>query len=60
MRHELNVDLTPCVTNLHVPRAEKAIKFVKESVRCIQNETPFTKYPKRLTVEMVKQVTVFI
>ena len=60
MRHELHVDLTTCALNLHVPRAKNAIRFVKERVRCIQSETSFIKYLRRLTIEMVKQVTVLI
>ena len=60
MRHDLHVDLTPCVVDSHVPRVKIVIKFVKERLMCVQFETPFKKYPKRLTIEMVKRVTVLI
>ena len=45
---------------MHVPRAKNAIRFVKERIRCIQCEAPFTKFTKRFTIEMVKSITVFI
>ena len=60
MRQDLHVDLTTCAADLHVPRAENLIKYVKERIRCIKCETPFTKYTKRLTIEMVKRITVLI
>ena len=41
-----------------MPCAENAIKFVKERLRSIQYETPFKKFPRRLTIELVEQVTV--
>ena len=60
MQHCLHVDLTTCAADSHVPRAENAIRFVKERLRAIQCEIQFRKYLKRLTIEMVKWVTVFI
>ena len=60
MRNELHIALTICVADSHVPRAENAIRFMKERLRSIQNETPFKKYPKRLTIEMTKRATVLI
>ena len=60
MRSELHIDLTSCTTDSHVPRAENAIRFVKERLRSIQCETPFTKYPKRLIIEITKRATVLI
>ena len=60
MKQELQVDLTTCTGDPHVPRAENAIRFAKERVRCIQSESPFKRYPKRLTIEMIKRVTVLI
>ena len=56
MRQELHVVLTTCAAELQVPRAKNVVK----RVRCIQNNTLFTKYLKRLTIEMVKRVTVLI
>ena len=41
MRNELHIDLNTCVADSHVPRAENAIRFVKERLRSIQCETPF-------------------
>ena len=35
-------------------------RFVKERLRSIQCETPFNKYPKRLTIEMKKRATILI
>ena len=43
-----------------MPRAESAIRFVKERLRSIQCETPFSRYPKRLTIEMTRRVTILI
>ena len=60
MRQDLYVDLITCTADLHLPRAENAIRFVKERVGCIQSESLFTRYPKRLTIEMVKRVTILI
>ena len=56
-KQDLHLDLTTCATDSHVPRAENAIRFVKERLRSIQYETPFKKFPRRLTIEMVKRVT---
>ena len=60
MRSDLHIDLGKCAADSHVPRAENAIRFVKERLRSIQCETPFTKYPRRLTIKMIKRVTVCI
>ena len=35
VQHDLLVDLTTCAADSHVPRAENAIKFVKERLRAI-------------------------
>ena len=60
LRGELQINLDTCVPDSHVPRAENVIRFVKERLRSIQCETPFEKYPKRLTIEMTKRVTILI
>ena len=60
MRQEIHIYLTTCATESHVPRAKNVIRFVKERVRCIQSEILFAKFPKSLTIQMVKQVTVLI
>ena len=39
MRSELNIDLTTCAADSHAPRAENAIRLVKERLRSIQCET---------------------
>ena len=52
------MDLITCTAESHVPKAKKIIRLVKERLRSIQSETPFKKYPKRLTIEIVKRVTV--
>ena len=57
---ELHIDLVICAPNSHVPRAKNAIRFVKKKLRAIQSETPFDRYPKRLTVEMLECVVVLI
>ena len=54
------MELVTCEADSNVPRAENTIKFVKEKLRSIQYETPFTKYPRRLTIEMTKRATVLI
>ena len=60
MRNELHIDLRTCAADSHVPRAEISIICVKERLRSIQCETQFTKYPKRLTIEMTRRATVLI
>ena len=60
MRQDLHVDLTTCAADLYVPRVENVIRLVKERIVCIQCETLFTKFTKRLTIEMVKRVTILI
>ena len=60
IRSELHIDLDTCTADSHVHRAENAIRFVKERLRSIQCETPFNKYPKRLTIEMTKRVNILI
>ena len=60
MMEELQIVLTTCDSDSHVPRAENAIKLVKERVRCIQSAMPFKRFPRRLTIEMVKRMPVLI
>ena len=43
-----------------MPRAENAIRFVKERVRSVQSKTPFDRYTKRFTIEMLNRVVVLI
>ena len=59
-RIELQVDLVTCAPELHVPRAENAIRFIKERVRLVQSKTPFKQYPKRFTIELMRRVVVLI
>ena len=54
------VMLETCDTNSHVPRVERSNRFVKERVRCVRCEMPFTHIPRRLTIEMVRAATVLI
>ena len=56
MKQELHLNLTTCAADLHVPRVKNAIRFVKEIVRYIQSASSFTRYPKRLIIEVVKRV----
>ena len=60
IRGELHINLDTCAADSHVPRAENAIRFVKERLRSIQCKTSFNKYPKRLTIEMTKRATILI
>ena len=60
MRSELHIDLLICAADSYVPRAVNAIRFVKERLRSIKSDTTFTKYPRRLTIEMMKRTTVRI
>ena len=60
VQDDLHVDLTICAADSQVPRGKNTIRFVKERLRAIQCEIPFRNYPKRLTIEMVKWVTVLI
>ena len=59
-RQELHLYLTACAIDSHVPRAKNAIRFVEERLRSIQCKTPFKKFTRRLTIEMVKRVTILI
>ena len=60
VKDELNITLTTCDTDSHVPRAENAIKFVKERVRCIQSKTNFRKFLRRLTIKMITRTVCLI
>ena len=60
MGGKLQINLDTCAADSHVPRAESAIRFVKERLRSIQCETPLSRYPKRLTIKMTRRVTIFI
>lgn len=60
MLEDLDIVLTTCDSDSHVPRIENSIKFVKERVRCVQSELPFEKLPRRFTMEIVKRVVVLI
>ena len=60
MRSKLNINLTTCVADSHVPRAENTIRFTRERLRSIQCETPFKIFPKRPTIEMTKHATILI
>ena len=60
MLEELDIVLTTCDSDSHVPRVENAIKFVKERVRCVQSEVPFRKLPRRFIIELVKRIVVLI
>ena len=59
-RIELKVDLVTCAPESHVPRAENAIRFVKERVRSIQSKTPFKRYLRRFTIELMRRAVVLI
>ena len=56
----LNIFLTTCDADSHVPRAENAIKFVKERVQCIQSKIGFKKFPRRLTIKMITRTVSLI
>ena len=60
MRDELHINLDTCAVESHVPRAENTIRFIKERLRSKQCKTPFNKYPKGLTIEMMKWATILI
>ena len=46
MGSELYINLTTCGADSHVPRAESAIRFVKERLRSIKCESPSKKIQK--------------
>ena len=60
VQSELHIDLVTCAADSHVTRAENAIRFIKDRLRAIQSETPFDRYPKRFTIQMLKRVIVLI
>ena len=60
MRGELHINLDTCTADSQVPRAKNTIRFMKERLQSIQNETPFDKYLKRLTIEMTRRATILI
>ena len=41
MRNKLHINLDICAVDSHVPRAENAIRLVKDWFRSVQYETPF-------------------
>ena len=60
VKDELTITLTTCDADSHIPRAENAIKFVKERVRCIQSELGFSKFPRQLTIKMITRTVSLI
>ena len=59
-RQELHLNLTTYAADSHLPQAKNTIRLVKETLRSIQCETLFKKFPRRLTIGMVKRITVLI
>ena len=60
VQDELNITLTTCDADSHVPRAENAIKFVKERVQCIQSKMGFRWFHRQLTIEMITRTVCLI
>jgi len=52
------IDLDNPVAKKHVPEAERNIRDVKNRVRCARMMMPYTRVPRRFTIEMVKQATI--
>jgi hypothetical protein len=50
---KLEIDLTCCDKNAHVHFIERCIRFVKEQIRGVQSMLPFTKIPRRLSMEII-------
>jgi hypothetical protein len=65
IKHELqddpyNVTLSTCDADRHVETVERQIRFLKERIRAVRMMMPYSKLPKRFTIEMVHKVTMLI
>jgi hypothetical protein len=65
IKHELqakpyNTILSTCDADRHVESVERQIRFLKERIRAVRLMMPYTKLPKRFTIEMVHRVTMLI
>ena len=65
IKHELqdepyNMILSTCDADRHVETVERQIRFLKERIRAVRMMMPYSKLPKRFTIEMVHRVTMLI
>ena len=49
--HKISMEIE--ARNVHVKRAERMIRLIKERVRGVRSMLPFEFFPKRLTIEMI-------
>ena len=54
------ITLVTCDTDAHAPTIERTNQFLKEMIRCIRMEMPFSHVLKQLLTEVVKRVTVLV
>ena len=54
------ITLTTCDTNEHKPSIERTNRFLKERIRCIRMDMPFSHVPKRFLIEVVRQVMILV
>jgi hypothetical protein len=65
IKHDLQdkpyqVELTTCDADRHVETVERQIRFLKERIRSVRMMMPYSKIPKRFTIEMVHRITSLI
>ena len=55
-----SITLTTCDTNEHIPIIKRTNRFLKERIRCIRMEMPFSHVPKRFLIKVVKWVMTLV
>ena len=56
----LSIKINPTATSEHVPEIERQIRVIKERARSIRSKTPFTRTPKRVIIELLKFVVMWL
>ena len=57
---ELNVTLNPMLEDNNITKADKYIRNIKESGRCVQKTFPIKKIPGRLTRKIVSSYILWL
>ena len=55
-----SITLNTCDTNEHIPTIERTNRFLKERIRCIRMEMPFSHVPRQFLKEVVSRVTILV
>lgn len=57
---ENHIEIETCNAKAHVPTIERTNCFLKERIRCIRCNMPFSKLPRHFLIEIVLRTTVLI